>query len=164
MIQSKVAAGLVGCAAVYLSAIYAFVWAGKRRIEWASSRGVALEPEPRFPSALEIWKRHSVDMTVIYATFFLALAIAGFPLWQRVGIAGLTAMVFGSLWIASNSAAMRLDVSSPARRTAKQRRLLVPVCDRLVWLYGHPLFWRGGARRSVFLERSTFGLLVSLPL
>jgi hypothetical protein len=114
----KSVAGLFICAALYLSAIYAFVWAGRRRIEWASTRGVALGPEPKFPSVSEIWTRHSVDMTVIYGIFFLVLGLAGVSLWQRVGIAGLAALVFGSFWIANSPSRIGLDVASPTRRTA----------------------------------------------
>lgn len=40
MIQSEVGAGLVGCAVLYLATIYAFVWAGKRRIEWVGIAGL----------------------------------------------------------------------------------------------------------------------------
>jgi len=114
--MAKAAAGLVACAALYLTTIYAFVWFGRRRIDWAASRGVALEPEPSFPSAREIWTRHSVDMTVIYGVIFLALALAGFSLWQRIGFAGLAALVFGSFWISNSQGRIGLDVASPARR------------------------------------------------
>jgi hypothetical protein len=110
--------GLFACAVLYLGVIFAFVWAGKRRIAWASRRGESLGPEPKFPSASEIWKRHGVDMTVIYGLFFLVLAFAGFSIWQRVGIAGLAALVFGSFWIANSPGRIGLDVASRARRTA----------------------------------------------
>lgn len=111
-------AGLIICATLYLGAIYAFVWVGKRRIAWASSRGVALGPEPNFPSAFEIWTRHSIDMTVIYGIFFLVMGFAGFSLGQRVGLAGLVALVFGSFWVSNSPARIGLDVASPARRRA----------------------------------------------
>ena len=112
----KSATGLVACAALYLSAIYIFVWVGRRRIEWASSRGITLGPEPKFPSASEIWTRHSIDMTVIYGLFFAAFALADFPLWQRFGFTGLAALLFGSLWIANSPTPIGLEVASPAQR------------------------------------------------
>lgn len=111
-------AGLIACGALYLSAIYAFVWAGRRRIEWAASQDLALGPEPTFPSAPEIWRRHSVELTVIYGIIFLALAAAGFSLGKRVGFAGLSALVFASFWIANSPGHIALDAASPARRTA----------------------------------------------
>jgi glycerol uptake facilitator-like aquaporin len=114
----KAAAGLAACGALYLTAIYAFVWFGNRRIEWASSRGVALGPKPSFPSAREIWSRHRVEMTVTYGICFLALALADFSLWQRVGFAGLAALVFGSFWISNSRDRIVLDAASPARKTA----------------------------------------------
>jgi len=114
----KAAAGLAACAALYLTAIYAFVWSGNRRIAWASSRGVVLGPKPSFPSAREIWSRHSVSMTVTYGTLFLAMTLAGFSLWQRVGFAALAGLVFASFWISNSQDRIALDVASPARRTA----------------------------------------------
>jgi hypothetical protein len=116
MLESVV--GLIACASLYLGAIWTFVWIGKRRIEWASRHGVAVGPKPQFPSVPEIWTRHSAEMTVIYGVFFLALALAGFPLWQRVGIAAFASLVFGSFWIANSPSRIALDVASPARRTA----------------------------------------------
>jgi len=116
MLRSLV--GLIACASLYLISIYGFVWMGKRRIERASRRGVALSPEPMFPSAAEIWRRHSVDMTVIYGLFFGALGLADFTIWQRVGIAGLAALVFGSVWISNSSYRLNLGIASPARERA----------------------------------------------
>jgi len=55
-------------------------------------------------------------MTVIYGVIFLALALAGFSLWQRIGFAGLAALVFGSFWISNSQGRIGLDVASPARR------------------------------------------------
>lgn len=110
--------GLILCVAFYLSAIYGFVWIGNRRIQWASDHGVTLGPRPEFPSPIEIWTRHSVEMTVIFGIFFVALGLSGFPLWQRVGIAGLIALVFGSFWISNSPTPIALDVASPARRMA----------------------------------------------
>ena len=60
---------------------------------------MTLGPEPVSPSIGEIWARHGGDTNVIFGIFFLALAFADFPLWQRAGIAGLAALVFGSLWL-----------------------------------------------------------------
>jgi hypothetical protein len=110
--------GLLVSAALYLGAVYAFVWAGRRRIEWASRRGVLLGPAPAVPSTSELWNRHSVDMTIIYGVFFLALGIAGFSVWQRVGFAALVAIVFGSFWIANSPNRIGLEVASPVRRMA----------------------------------------------
>lgn len=110
--------GLIASGLLYLSTIYAFVWAGERRVQWAARHGLALGPAPTFPSAAEIWRRHGVEMTIIYGAFFVALALAGFPLWQRAAIAGLAALVFGSFWIANSAERIRLDVASPTRRSA----------------------------------------------
>lgn len=57
-------------------------------------------------------------MTVIYAILFLGLDAAGFSLGERVGIAGLAALVFGSFWIANSPGQVGLDAASPARRAA----------------------------------------------
>jgi hypothetical protein len=110
-------AALIACAVLYLTAIYAFVWAGRRRIEWAAGQGLALGPEPKFPSVPDIWGRHSVEMTVIYGAIFLALAAAGLSVGEWVGFAALSAVVFGSFWIANSPGEIALDAASPGRRT-----------------------------------------------
>ena len=111
--------GLVACGLIYFAAIYSFVWFGRRRIAWASRHDIVLEPEPKLPSsAADIWGRHGLDTTIIYFIFFLALAVADFPLWQRAGIAVLTAVVFGSLWISKTPGGVALDVASRSRRIA----------------------------------------------
>lgn len=108
--------GLLACAVLYFSTISAFVWIGRRRIEWASHRGLVLEPRPEFPSLTGILRRHSIDMTLIYGAFFIVLGLAGFSIWQRVGIAAMAALVFGSFWIANSPGQIGLDVASAVRR------------------------------------------------
>lgn len=110
--------GLLASAALYLCAISAFVWVGRRRIDWASRHGLALGPRPNFPSLADLWKRHGVDMTLIYGASFVLLALADFSIWQRVGLAVLAALVFGSFWVSNSPGQIGLDVASPVRRTA----------------------------------------------
>lgn len=69
-------------------------------MRWAAQRGVTLAPEPKFPSPTELWKRHSVEMTVIYVAVFVVLALMDFTIWERLGFAALGALVFGSQWFA----------------------------------------------------------------
>jgi hypothetical protein len=104
--------GLIASAVLYLAAIYAFVWTGERRMRWGAQHGIALEPAPKVPSAAEIWKRHSVEMTVIYLTVFIVLALMGFTIWERLGFAALGALVFGSSWFASSPRDLGLPGSS----------------------------------------------------
>ena len=57
-------------------------------------------------------------MTVIFGIFFVALALSGFVIWQRLGIAGLLALLFGYSAIANSPSPVALDIASPARRMA----------------------------------------------
>lgn len=61
--------------------------------------GFLLGPESKSPSAAEIWNRHSVEITVIYAGVFVLLALMEFTIWARIGFAALGGFVFGSVWI-----------------------------------------------------------------
>lgn len=110
--------GLIGSAALYLAAIYGFVWAGTRRMRWGVQQGVTLAPEPRVPSVPEIWNRHSVEMTVIYGGLFVVFALVDFTIWQRVGFAALSALVFGSLWIGNSSITEGLPGMSSGQKSA----------------------------------------------
>lgn len=110
--------GLIASALLYLVAIYAFVWTGERRMRWAAQHGIQLGPEPKFPNAAEIWKRHSVEMTVIYAVVFLLLALMDFTIGARLGFAALGALVFGSVWIANSPSDPGLPGSSAAAKRA----------------------------------------------
>ncbi len=87
-------------------------------MEWGARHGVALGPEPKTPSLVEIWNRHSVEMTVIYGAVFVALALLDFTIWQRLGFAALGALVFGSLWISKSSATEGLPGISAGRKVA----------------------------------------------
>jgi len=86
---------------LYLAAIHAFVWTGERRVRWGAQHDVLLSPEPKVPTAAEVWKRHSVDMTVIYFVAFVVLALMDFTILERLGFAALGALVFGSIWFAN---------------------------------------------------------------
>jgi len=81
--------GLIASTMLYLVAIYAFVWTGERRMRWGEQHGVLLSPEPKFPTAADVWKRHSVDMTVIYFVAFVLLALMDFTILERLGFAAL---------------------------------------------------------------------------
>jgi hypothetical protein len=100
--MTVLAAGLLAPFALYMAAIGAFVSVGSRHIQWAEEQGVALGPRPDFPSWRDIWGRHGVETTIICGVFFGVLALAGFPLWQRIGIAASLALVFGSSWISKS--------------------------------------------------------------
>jgi hypothetical protein len=104
--------GLIASALLYLAAIYAFVWTGERRMRWAAERGIQLTPAPKFPSAAEIWRRHSVEMTVIYLAVFVLLALMDFTIWARLGFAAIGALVFGSIWFANSIEGLDLPRSS----------------------------------------------------
>lgn len=112
--------GLTASFLLYMVAIYAFLWTGKRRMKWGEQHGVPLSPEPKFPSAAELWKRHSVEMTVIYAGVFVALALMDFTIWGRLGFAALGALVFGSIWFANSPGDLALPGSSSAANGASK--------------------------------------------
>ena len=112
--------GLIASALLYLAAVYAFVWTGERRMRWGAQHGITLSPKPRFPTAAELWKRHSVEMTVIYLAVFVVLALMDFTIWERLGFAALGALVFGSVWFANSPRDLGLPGSSSmARATSK---------------------------------------------
>ncbi len=87
-------------------------------MRWAAQHGIQLGPEPKFPSAAEIWKRHSVEMTVIYLGVFVLLALMDFTIWARLGFAVIGALVFGSAWIANSPSDPGLPDSSPVAKRA----------------------------------------------
>jgi len=92
--------GLCASVGLYLSAIYGIEWSSSRRIKAAESRGIAVDAAPSFPTAAEIVRRHSIEWAIGFAVFFIALEVADFSLWQRLGIAVILAMTFGSMWLA----------------------------------------------------------------
>lgn len=47
-------------------------------------------------------ERHGLEWTIGLAIFFLLLGLTDFPLWQRLGVAGMFAVVLGSLWLAQS--------------------------------------------------------------
>jgi hypothetical protein len=94
--------GLFFSGLIYLLAIYGFLWAGERRVSWGVRHGVAMTFDPKTPSLADIWARHSVFMTGVYGAVFLAMGLMGFALWERVGFGALSALVFGSLWVANS--------------------------------------------------------------
>lgn len=104
--------GLIASGLLYLATIYGFVWTGERRMRWGDQHGIQLGPEPKFPSVAEIWKRHSVEMTLIYFVVFVLLALMNFTLWARLGFAALGALVFGSIWFANSPEGVDLPGSS----------------------------------------------------
>ncbi|HET7122026.1 MAG TPA: hypothetical protein VFI17_12360 [Solirubrobacterales bacterium] len=62
--------------------------------------------------------RHGVETIAIYGIAFVALALMDFTVWERLGFAALSALVFGSLWIANSPVSSGLPGVSPMRRAA----------------------------------------------
>jgi hypothetical protein len=81
-------------------------------MRWAAEHGIELAPAPKFPSAAEVWKRHSVEMTLIYLAVFVLLALMDFTIWARLGFAAIGALVFGSIWFANSPEDLGLPESS----------------------------------------------------
>jgi hypothetical protein len=100
--MTVLAAGLLASLALYMAAIGAFVSVGSRHIQRAEEQGVALGPRPDFPAWRAIWRRHGIETPIIFGVFFGVLALAGFPLWQRIGIVVSLALVFGSSWVSKS--------------------------------------------------------------
>ncbi|HET7053209.1 MAG TPA: hypothetical protein VFI09_04740 [Solirubrobacterales bacterium] len=57
-------------------------------------------------------------MTVIYGVLFVVLALIDFTIWQRLGFAALSVVVFGSLWVANSSISEGLPGVSSTRKSA----------------------------------------------
>lgn len=81
-------------------------------MRWGAEHGVLLGPEPKFPSAAEIWKRHSVETTAIYLGVFTALALMDFTILWRLVFAALAGLLFGSIWIENSPSDQGLPGSS----------------------------------------------------
>jgi hypothetical protein len=94
--------GLLASVGLYLIAIYGIAWSSSRRIKAAENYGATVDAQLSFPSATEIFRRHSVEWAIGFAILFVILAVADFPFWQRLGIAGVLAIVFGSMWLAQS--------------------------------------------------------------
>lgn len=108
--------GLLASVALYLVAIYGIAWSSSRRAIAAEDRGIEVDAPLPFPTATEIVKRHSVNWAIGFALFFVALAIADFPFWQRLGIAGVLALAFGSMWLAQSEPGSSSTEGSSIRR------------------------------------------------
>ena len=112
--MALVLCGLFLALALYLAAIYGILWsAGRRRIG-----ADAMPAEPlRFPSYWEILTRHSLEWLLGFFAFFLLLGIADFPLWQRLGLGAVFALVFGWAWF-DQSGRNRDDDAAPRHKAA----------------------------------------------
>ena len=108
--------GLLASVILYLSAIYGIVWSSSQRVRAAEGRGIEIDARLSFPTAAKILRRHAVEWTIGYAVFFIILAIANFPFWQRLGIAGVLAVVFGSTWLAQSEPGSAAEAAPPIRR------------------------------------------------
>jgi len=108
--------GLFASVVLYLSAIYGIMWSSLQRVRAAEDRGIAIDARLSFPTAAEILRRHTVEWAIGYAVFFIILAIADFPFWQRLGIAGVLAVVFGSMWLAQSEPGSTAEAVPPIRR------------------------------------------------
>lgn len=108
--------GLLASVSLYLGAIYGMVWSSSQRVKAAENRGVTIDAGLSFPSASEIARRHSIEWTIGFAVFFVILAVAGFPLWQRLGIAGVLAIAYGSMWLAQSEPGETAEAASLIQR------------------------------------------------
>lgn len=82
----------------------------------AESRGIEVDAPLSFPGAAEIARRHSLEWAIGFAIFFIILAIAAFPFWQRLGIAGVLAIAFGSMWLTQSEPGSSSEEVPPIHR------------------------------------------------
>lgn len=108
--------GLLTSAVLYLVAIYGIVWSSSLRVNRAEDRGAVVDAQLSFPGVEEIVRRHTLEWLIGFALFFTVLALANFPLWQRLGMAGALAVAFGSMWLSQSEPGSAARELPPLRR------------------------------------------------
>jgi hypothetical protein len=57
-----------------------------------------------------------MEWAIGFAIFFGILAITDFPFWERLGIAGVLAIAFGSMWLAQSEPGKAVEATPPIYR------------------------------------------------
>lgn len=88
-------AGLFVALFAWIGAMLGIVWTRKRHGPIVVAAGVDVRREDRQTSVIRVARRHTAGWTALFVTVFLALALTGFPLWQRVLFALVLAVFYG---------------------------------------------------------------------
>lgn len=125
--------GLGAMLLLWLATLRTLAWSWQRHLPVAMAAGIEVKGDLRelTPSQV-IWRnvqRHSWGWTVFFFAFFSLLDIAGFPTWQRLGIA----IVLSTYW---GIVRVQLDEAQSGQEGEPRRDILFgPVKDQ-VWYRG----------------------------
>lgn len=93
--------GLVALGLFWVGALCALTWSWDRYLHRASAAGVEISSKHReLKLSTVLWlnvRSHTVGWSAFYFVFFVLLGLAGFPVWQRLGIGCVLALYYGSL-------------------------------------------------------------------
>jgi hypothetical protein len=94
--------GLLVSAVIWWVAVQGIVWSWGRRVNVAVDSGVPIDKPLATPTVAEVMFRRSFGWTFGFVILFVVLAVTDFPSWQRLGIAGTLAIVYGSIWLSQS--------------------------------------------------------------
>ncbi len=94
--------GLLVSAVIWWVTAQGIVWSWGRRINVAAANGVLTDKRLATPTVAEVMFRRSIGWTVGFMFLFVLLTVTDFPSWQRLGIAGTLAIVYGSIWLSQS--------------------------------------------------------------
>jgi hypothetical protein len=109
--------GLLVSAVVWWVAVQGIVWSWGRRINVAADSGILTDKRLATPTVAEVMLRRSSGWTFGFLILFVLLALADFPFWQRLGIAGALAVVYGSIWLSQSDRGSAAEVSPALQRS-----------------------------------------------
>jgi hypothetical protein len=133
--------GLVLSIVIWWAMMQAIVWSWTRRVSVAASRNVDVDSLDLRPiTVAAIARRHPLGWTVALAVFFTILAISNFPLWQRLGLTGVLAIIYGSTWLAKSEPGEQAESEGFARKVGSNLWYWVLAVGEWVGYFGAIVF------------------------
>lgn len=95
--------GSIGSLLLWFAAMQAITWSWGHRLDAATQRGISIDsPALGSISVTKLIRGHTIGWTIGFLVLFTILAITDFPLWQRLGIAGVLSLIYGSMWFSQS--------------------------------------------------------------
>jgi len=100
--MALILSGLLASVVVWWASVQGIVWSWRRRVNVAAEEGIVADEYLATPTVAEVMLRRSIGWTFGFLIFFVLLAVTNFPFWQRLSIAGVLAIVYGSIWLSQS--------------------------------------------------------------